>query len=122
MTVDWKNVQRKAAPTCPMGSDNDEGAHLPSTVADPWQLITFCGAAGGESVGVVDLLAVRKDHGKPQRGTKRGDALHIILIQVRVALLRYPRSTTASGCAGSPGGIMLAARCWQHGRGSRGKV
>jgi hypothetical protein len=48
-----------------------------------WQLITFCGVAGGESVGVVDLLAVRKDHGKPMLGTKRGDALQIMLIQVK---------------------------------------
>jgi hypothetical protein len=30
--------------------------------------------------GVVDLIAVRKDHGKPLAGTKVGDALQIILI------------------------------------------
>ena len=48
-----------------------------------WQLITFNGKAGGESVGVVDLLAVRKDHGKPVGGIKRGDALQMILIQVK---------------------------------------
>lgn len=48
-----------------------------------WQLITFCRAAGGESVGVVDLIAIRKDHGKPLVGTKRGDGLQIILIQVK---------------------------------------
>src|ERR1039458_1666304 len=41
------------------------------------------GKAGGESTGVVDLLAVRKDHGTPMAGTKRGDALQIILIQVK---------------------------------------
>jgi hypothetical protein len=32
-----------------------------------WQLVTFCGAAGGESVGVVDMIAIRKDHGKETR-------------------------------------------------------
>jgi hypothetical protein len=49
-----------------------------------WQLVTFCGGgAGGESVGVVDLLAIRKDHGKPAPGMQRGDALHMILIQVK---------------------------------------
>jgi hypothetical protein len=48
-----------------------------------WQLVTFCGAAGGESVGVVDLVAIRKDHGKPLPGTKRGDNFQIILIQVK---------------------------------------
>jgi hypothetical protein len=48
-----------------------------------WQLVTFLGKAGRESVGVVDLLAVRKHHGSPLAGTKRGDALDIILIQVK---------------------------------------
>jgi hypothetical protein len=48
-----------------------------------WQLVTFCGAAGGESVGVVDMIAIRKDHGKPLPGTKRGGRLQIILIQVK---------------------------------------
>jgi hypothetical protein len=48
-----------------------------------WQLVTFLGRAGGESVGVVDLLAIRKDHGDPRPGTKRGDHLQIILIQVK---------------------------------------
>jgi hypothetical protein len=48
-----------------------------------WQLVTFCGKGGGESVGVVDLLAVRKDHGRPAAGTKRGDALQLVLIQVK---------------------------------------
>jgi len=48
-----------------------------------WQLVTFCGAAGGESVGVVDLIAIRKDHGTPLPGTKRGDNFQIIPIQVK---------------------------------------
>jgi hypothetical protein len=45
-----------------------------------WQLVTFYGKAGGESVGGVDLLAIRKNHGKPVGGIRRGDALQIILI------------------------------------------
>ncbi len=60
-----------------------------------WQLVTFCGRAGGESVGVVDLLAVRKDHRKPLAGTKRGDALQIILIQVKGGKSAMP--TTSDG-------------------------
>jgi hypothetical protein len=48
-----------------------------------WQLITFCGKSGSESRGIVDLLAVRKDHGKPRFTMKRGDALQVILIQVK---------------------------------------
>jgi hypothetical protein len=48
-----------------------------------WQLVTFCGKGGGEARGVVDLLAVRKDHRRAIPGAKRGDILQIILIQVK---------------------------------------
>ena len=48
-----------------------------------WHLLTFSGPGGGESRGVVDLIAIRKDHGAPCKGTKRGDCFQIILIQVK---------------------------------------
>jgi hypothetical protein len=48
-----------------------------------WHLLTFSGPEGGESRGVVDLIAIRKDHGKPPNGLKRGDTFQIILIQVK---------------------------------------
>ena len=48
-----------------------------------WHLLTFAGPDGGESRGVVDMIAVRKDHGDPPLGTKRGDLFQIILIQVK---------------------------------------
>jgi hypothetical protein len=51
-----------------------------------WQFAIFYGPAGRESTGVVDLIAVRKDHrltGKPVPGLRRGDALEIVLIQVK---------------------------------------
>jgi hypothetical protein len=48
-----------------------------------WHILSFTGPDGQESRGVVDLIAVRKDHGEPLPGTKRGDALQIILIQVK---------------------------------------
>jgi hypothetical protein len=40
-------------------------------------------------------LAVRKDHGTPMAGTKRGDALQIILIQVKGGSAAMP--TTEDG-------------------------
>jgi hypothetical protein len=48
-----------------------------------WQLVTFNGPMGSESAGIVDMLAVRKDHGHPRRGLKRGDLLQAIVIQVK---------------------------------------
>jgi len=48
-----------------------------------WHLLTFAGPQGGEARGIVDLIAIRKDHGAPPNGLKRGDTFHIILIQVK---------------------------------------
>jgi hypothetical protein len=48
-----------------------------------WHLLTFAGPNRGESRGVVDMLAIRKDHREPYPGTKRGDLFQIVLIQVK---------------------------------------
>jgi hypothetical protein len=50
-----------------------------------WHLIDFYGRQGRESRGVVDIIAIRKDHSKRsvRLGIKRGDALQIILVQVK---------------------------------------
>jgi hypothetical protein len=48
-----------------------------------WHLLTFSGPDGGESRGVVDMIAIRKDHSTPRIGLKRGDTFQIILIQVK---------------------------------------
>ncbi len=55
-----------------------------------WHFVSFCGPDGGEARGVVDLLAIRKDHGAPCFGTKRGDTLQIILIQVKGGYAAMP--------------------------------
>jgi hypothetical protein len=62
-----------------------------------WQLVTFYGKSGAESVGVVDMLAVRKDHSKPMGAAKRGDALQIILIQVKGGSAAMPTAEDATG-------------------------
>jgi hypothetical protein len=58
-------------------------------------LLSFTGPDGHESRGVVDLIAVRKDHGEPIPGTKRGDILQIILIQVKGGSAAKPTSADA---------------------------
>lgn len=60
-----------------------------------WHLLTFTGPAGREARGVVDLIAVRKDHGEPLPGTKRGDALQIILIQAKGGSAAMPTAEDA---------------------------
>jgi hypothetical protein len=87
-----------------------------------WQLVTFYGKSRGESVGVIDLLAIRKDHGKPVSGINRGDTLQIILIQVKGGAAAKPTSEDAARlrivakrhCAHH---VLLAT--WKKGRAAR---
>ena len=48
-----------------------------------WQLVEFLGKGGAESRGIVDLVAVRKDHRTDHPGLKRGDLLDIVIIQTK---------------------------------------
>jgi hypothetical protein len=69
-----------------MGCDHDKGTHPSGCSActlPALALVSFVGREGGESRGVVDLIAIRKDHRLPRIGLKRGDTFQIILIQVK---------------------------------------
>lgn len=83
MAVDWTKAQKKAALTARWAVTMTKVRIRQVLSRTRWQLVTFCGVAGGESVGVVDLIAIRKNHGRPLRRTKRGDSLQMILIQVK---------------------------------------
>lgn len=49
-----------------------------------WQLVAFNGPHGGESRGIVDFTAIRKDHREHgQDPFKRGDLFEIVLVQVK---------------------------------------
>ena len=48
-----------------------------------WEVVGFEGSHGRESRGIVDLMVVRKDHGRPPAGLKGGDRLDIVLVQVK---------------------------------------
>jgi hypothetical protein len=94
--VDWNAAQRKAKSTGRWAVTMTKVRIRRVLSRTRWQLVTFYGESGGESVGIVDLLAVRKDHGEPKiGGTKRGDALQIILIQVKGGSAAMP--TTEDG-------------------------
>jgi hypothetical protein len=87
-----------------------------------WHLLTFAGPDGGESRGVVDLIAIRKDHRSPCNGLKRGDAFQIILIQVKGGYAAKPTAEDAKRLrivARKHGtcGIVLAA--WKKGKAAR---
>lgn len=58
-----------------------------------WQLVEFGGKKGHESYGIVDLIAIRKNHKPTGMNKKRGDLFEIILIQVKGGSARYPSSS-----------------------------
>lgn len=55
-----------------------------------WRVVDFGGQTGAESRGIVDLMAVRKDHRTEKPGLKRGDLFEIILIQTKGGAARDP--------------------------------
>ncbi len=55
-----------------------------------WQLVEFGGQTGAESVGIVDLIAIRKDHRSGLAPLKRGDLFDIVLIQTKGGGARRP--------------------------------
>ncbi len=58
-----------------------------------WQVVSFNGPAGQESKGIVDMIAIRKNHGRSENSQHRGDLFEIILIQVKGGTAEFPSST-----------------------------
>ena len=54
-----------------------------------WRFVEFGGSTGSESRGIVDILAIRKDHSQRAR-LKRGDRFDIVLIQSKGGSSRRP--------------------------------
>jgi hypothetical protein len=55
-----------------------------------WQLVGFPGPGGQESTGIVDLLAIRKNHNKAKAPFKRGDLFEVIVIQIKGGGAKLP--------------------------------
>ncbi len=57
---------------------------LSKRVAIRWRFVSFRGLGRGESRGIVDLVAIRKNTSRPRDDAlKRGDIFDIILVQVK---------------------------------------
>lgn len=55
-----------------------------------WQLVGLPGPAGQESAGIVDLLAIRKNHKQASSHFNRGDLFEIIVIQIKGSGVKPP--------------------------------
>lgn len=82
-----------------------------------WTIVDFGGKTKSESRGIVDLMAIRKDHRRHTPALKRGDLFEMVLIQTkggsaplptvedRVRLARVARHHRAS---------MVVLAAWQR--------
>ena len=55
-----------------------------------WQVVSFNGKGGQESKGIVDMIAIRKNHKASAVNQYRGDLFEIILVQVKGGTARFP--------------------------------
>jgi len=122
MPVNWKNAQQKAALTARWAVTMVKVRIREVASRTRWQLVTFYGKSGGESVGVVDLMAVRKDHGAPVGVIRRGDALQIMLIQVkggRAAMPTFDDAARLRAVAKRHGACDVLLATWKKGTAAR---
>lgn len=90
---DWALAAEKAARSAKWATIMTKWVITRNKSRTTWKIVSFCGPNGCESAGIVDLLAVRKDHGTPKQGHKRGDLLEIVLIQVKGGSASWPSIT-----------------------------
>ncbi len=88
--ADWKSAAEKAAKTAKWATTMTKWLIARTKGRTTWQIVSFCGPNGCESAGIVDLIAVRKDHRPPKPGFKRGDLLEIVIIQVKGGNASWP--------------------------------
>lgn len=122
MAMNWKEAQQKAALTARWAVTMTKVRIRRVVSRTRWQLVTFYGKSGGESVGVVDMLAIRKDHSKPIGAAKRGDALQIILIQVKGGTAARPTledATRLRAVAERHGACDVLLATWKKGTAAR---
>mgnify|MGYP001563278106 CR=1 FL=1 len=55
-----------------------------------WQFVSFAGPAGSESRGIVDLMAIRRDHRTSTGPFKFGDLFEIIFVQIKGGSAAWP--------------------------------
>ena len=67
------------------------GKRSGTRAAKRWQFIAFAGAMGAESRGIVDLVAIRRDHTTAPGGVfLPGDLFEIVLVQIKGGGAAWP--------------------------------
>jgi len=88
--TDWGAATKKAQKTAKWATTMTKWLITKAGCEPRWQLVAFAGPQGRESRGIVDLIAVRKDHRSDRAGLKRGDLFDVVLIQIKGGSARWP--------------------------------
>ena len=90
--VDWSIAVEKAQNTEKAALEVTKWRINQLTSKTKWQLVEFSGKKGHEAVGIVDLLAIRKNHVRMVKkvGLKPGDLFDMVLIQVKGGSASWP--------------------------------
>ena len=113
---DWKAAPSKASRSGKWAITMTKWLITKAKGKTTWQLVTFCGPKGGESVGIVDLVAIRKNHNRTTNGLKRGDLFEIMLIQVKGGKSAGPPRMKSSDCDESDSTTEPKRSCSLNGR------
>jgi hypothetical protein len=89
--TDWIGAQQKAAKTARWSITMTRWLIARLKLKRSWKLVTFAGLAGGESAGIVDILAIRKDHRKAANGSKEGTPSRSYSFRLKVETRRGHR-------------------------------
>jgi hypothetical protein len=120
MPVDWQAAKQKTARTARWAVTMTKVRIRQVKSRTRWQFVTFYGKAGAESAGIVDMLAIRKDHNAPLGSMWRGDALHIVVLQVKGGSAAMPTPQDAErlrAVAKQHGARHVLLSSWKKGRG-----
>ena len=82
-----------------------------------WQFVTFPGPAGAESRGIVDLVAIRRDH-RPRIGVfEPGDLFEIVLVQIKGGAAAWPSLSALARlkAVGRRYGAQVVLAAWKKG-------
>ena len=84
----WNEAQKKSVKTSQWAETMAKA--IGSRLARRWRFVSFRGKKGGESRGIVDVIAIRRNMRAADPPLKRGDLFDIILIQVKGGTARRP--------------------------------
>ena len=90
VTLKQRKIVQKAARTARWAKIMTRWLATKASGGIKWQRVDFSGPSGSESRGIVDILAIRKDHSTPPGGLKRGDLFETILFQIKGGTAPWP--------------------------------